>query len=48
MKGAFVAKSEIIAHDGFDSAVARNRGFWAGMFNGESDAERWLLDPLSP
>ena len=45
---AFVARSEMIDPDRFETAVARNRGFWAEMFDRESEAERWLLDPLSP
>ena len=48
VKVAFLARPENIDPNGFGLAVARNRGFWAEMFDRESEAERWLLDPLSP
>jgi len=47
-KVAFLAKPEMIDPKGFGLAVARNRGFWTGIFASEHDASRWLLDPNSP
>ena len=46
-KVAFLARAENIDPNGFGLAVARNRGFWTGIFASESDALQWLLDPNS-
>jgi len=46
-KVAFLAKPEMIDPKGFGLAVARNRGFWTGIFPSEAQALRWLLDPDS-
>jgi hypothetical protein len=48
VKVAFLARPEHIDSNGFGLAVARNRGFWTGIFASESDALHWLLDPNSP
>jgi hypothetical protein len=48
VKVAFLARPENIDPNGFGLAVARNRGFWTGIFASEADAVQWLLDPNSP
>ena len=48
VKVAFLARPEMIDPDRFGLAVARNRGFWTGIFASESEALQWLIDPNSP
>ena len=47
VKVAFLAKAEMIDPDKFGLDVARNRGFWTGIFASKADAVQWLLDPSS-
>lgn len=45
VKVALVARTEVIDREKFGLTVARNRGLLGEVFDSDTDALRWLLDP---